>query len=605
MFRFFAAQNQGRLPAAILLAALLLPTPAGAASKAAKEPAAPAPPQPVAQKVSVQRGQSVEIPLRIYGTRAQTLSWIIRQQPTQGKLSLPRPTAPEAAQITYTASSAPGPGTDRFTFSARSNEGVSAAVEVSITIVDADPLLLAPGELEFETLLTGSSAAKPLEIANIGGGIAEGDIFIEPPWRLDGDAHYKLAAGERHRARILFVPSQGGKFAGEVRFSSHPGRSTHLRGSAEDPLGVSPSLLELHPLPNTSVRAGVFEVRNRTAAPLELTLIASQRLHLPATIALPASGSVSISAQTAAADTGELEEPVRIAAGSLRAQLRVRAAALPPLIQTRTKNLTLRRSASGAAAPETLSLQNEGGQAASLRFAASVPFAVEPGSLDVPAGGAAELAITVSSPASTGAVSGGLKILLDGKTVLEVPLLLEAAPAPASAGSAARPTPAAARPSGAPSLAPIGQSSERPVLPGVRAASLLQVTTQSATFEWPGSLNPGTRLRCLRRSLTPGETPSAPPSAVFVEYPATVFAQNGSMISATVESLLPGQNYFFRIDAVAEGGRAEPLRFVQFKTPAPPQRSWPISWLTVLVALGLLTGAAALRGRWRNSRSGF
>ena len=39
---------------------------------------APTPPQPVEQKVTVKRGGSVDIPLRIYGTRAQTLSWIIR-----------------------------------------------------------------------------------------------------------------------------------------------------------------------------------------------------------------------------------------------------------------------------------------------------------------------------------------------------------------------------------------------------------------------------------------------------------------------------------------------------------------------------------------------
>lgn len=578
---------------------------AGAAPKAARDSTAPAPPQPVAQKVSVQRGQSVEIPLRIYGTRSQTLSWIIRQAPAQGKLSPPRPVAAEAAVITYTSSTVPGPGTDRFTFSARSNEGVSAAVEVTITIVDADPLLIAPAELEFEPLLTGSTASQALEFSNTGGGIAEGDLYVDAPWRLEGEAHYTLAAGEKHRARLLFAPSQGGKFTGEVRFSSHPGRSTQLRGSAVDPLAISPALLELHPLPNTSVRAGVFEVRNHTAAPLELTLIASQRLHLPATISLPASGALSISAQTAATDTAGFEETVRIAAGTLTAQLRVRAAALPALIQTRTKSLTLRRPASGAAAAEMFSIQNAGGQPASLRFEVSAPFALETSTLDLPAGGIRDLAVTAATPTSMEAASGGLKVLLDGRAVLEIPLVLEAQTSTASTGTTQRPAPTPVHTTDTPSGAPAGQSPERPALPGVRAANLIQVTQQGATFEWPGSLAPGMRLRCLRRALSPGQNVLTPPTATFLEYPAVTFAQNGTMLTATLESLSPGQNYFFRIDATPEGGQAAPVTFVQFKTPVPPARSWPLSWLTVLVGLGALAGAAALRGRWRNSGTGF
>jgi len=114
----------------------------------------PAPPQPVEQEVTVKRGGSVDIPLRIYGTRAQTLSWLIRRPPAHGKLSNLRATAPETALITYTPPADLRFKTDRFTFSARSNEGASAPAEVLITIADEDPRLLVPAMLDFGALLS-------------------------------------------------------------------------------------------------------------------------------------------------------------------------------------------------------------------------------------------------------------------------------------------------------------------------------------------------------------------------------------------------------------------------------------------------------------------
>ena len=53
-----------------LIAAFLSTT----AVAAPKVVIAPTPPQPMEQKVTVKRGGSVDIPLRIYGTRAQTLA---------------------------------------------------------------------------------------------------------------------------------------------------------------------------------------------------------------------------------------------------------------------------------------------------------------------------------------------------------------------------------------------------------------------------------------------------------------------------------------------------------------------------------------------------
>ena len=138
------------------------------AAGAPKMVVAPAPPQPVEQKVTVRRGGSVEIPLKIYGTRAQTLSWIVKQPPARGRLSEVRATGAESAVVTYRPPADLGVVSDRFAFSVRSSEGVSAPVEVTIAITDEAPQISAPGELNFGTLLVGASAAKTLEFSSIG-----------------------------------------------------------------------------------------------------------------------------------------------------------------------------------------------------------------------------------------------------------------------------------------------------------------------------------------------------------------------------------------------------------------------------------------------------
>ncbi|MEO7319720.1 MAG: hypothetical protein ABIZ56_12080, partial [Chthoniobacteraceae bacterium] len=185
-----------RLASALLFLKLGL---APMAMAAPKTPVAPAPPQPMEQKAAVKRGDTVDIPLKIYGTRAQTLSWIIKQAPLHGKLSGVRATGAESAVVTYRPPADLRVISDRFTFSVRSSEGVSAPVEVAVTITDDAPRISATAELDFGSLLIGASAAKTLEFSNAGGGIAEGAMEVDAPWKLAGARDYKLAAGERRR----------------------------------------------------------------------------------------------------------------------------------------------------------------------------------------------------------------------------------------------------------------------------------------------------------------------------------------------------------------------------------------------------------------------
>ena len=133
-----------RLAAVLFSMAQIVAPTSMAAPKSVVEPA---PPQPVSQKVMVKRGASVEIPLKIHGTRSQTLAWIIRQPPLHGKLSEVRATGQEAAAVTYRPPADLRVVSDRFTFSVRSTEGISAPVDVTIAITDDAPQISAPAEM--------------------------------------------------------------------------------------------------------------------------------------------------------------------------------------------------------------------------------------------------------------------------------------------------------------------------------------------------------------------------------------------------------------------------------------------------------------------------
>ena len=121
------------------------------------------------------RGEPAEIALRIYGVKNEPLKYLIRAAPKYGKLTEPRVAEREVSVVTYMPPADLAITRDRFTYAVQNGAGVSAAVEVAITIVDQPPDLALPGALDFGTMLAGATAAKTLEIRNRGGGMAEGN----------------------------------------------------------------------------------------------------------------------------------------------------------------------------------------------------------------------------------------------------------------------------------------------------------------------------------------------------------------------------------------------------------------------------------------------
>jgi hypothetical protein len=551
----------------------------------------PAPPKPIEQQVSVKRGESVDIPLRIYGTRAQTLGWLIRQRPAHGKLSNLRSTAPEAGLVTYTPPADLRVVSDRFTFSVRSNEGVSATAEVQIAIVDDAPLLFVPTEMNFGTLLVGEASNRTLQLSNGGGGVAEGEWLVDPPWRAVGERRYKLAAGERQIAKILFSPDRPGEFKSEVRFTSQLDRVTTITGTALAPLAVEPATLLLRNRRGSARRSATFELRNHTDEPFEVALIASQRLKFPPTVEIQAHGKATVTLETAENDVAPLEETMRFAAGNLEASLAVKAGPPPPVLSVQPESVTFRPLVPGATAKESIILKNDGGVATQVALAIGAPFSVEEKSFSIEPGASRELTISIAA-SSTGRAQSVLQIT-GGESALEVPV--EAAISttlPRATSSPTSATPAKTRPAEPESPLDLQPAVALP-------ANVVASGKDEATFQWQGEIPAGATLHCRRRILSVAGNGGL--AASYEDYPDCAFERRAGVNVATVRKLPPGETCHFRIDAVGPNGTT-PLTFAQISTP--PRTRWRpnISLVQILCALALVVGGVALWQRHKGSR---
>ena len=132
-------------------------------------------------------------------------------------------------------------------------------------------------------------------------------------------------------------------------------------------------------------------------------------------------------------------------------------------------------------------------------------------------------------------------------------------------------------------------------------ATVESVSANSATFRWNGALPKGADFRLFRRILSLDEAGDL--VSTFEPHPAFQIAQRNASYVATVDKLLPGEVYTFRVDAVA-AGETQTVTFAQIHTPAASSRKRRFSLVQVLFALMLATGAVSIWQRVR-SKSGF
>jgi hypothetical protein len=527
----------------------------------------------------------VEIPLRIHGTRNQTLDFRIRARPRAGRLSEVKQTAQESASVSYTPPADLRVKQDQFSYAVRSKEGVSAAADVLITIVDAAPLLITPDTLTFPSLVAGAMVAQEIVVANHGGGLAEGELEIEAPWAVEGPRAYRLGAEERQSFKVLFAPTTGGDFRGELHYSSHRGRVTALRGQARPAIAVVPGTLQLQHDAASSVRAGAFAVTNHTAQEQSLTFSASDRLAFPRVLILPAGGTHNVLVQMAANDLSAFSGEILAAGGGNSAAVGVLASPVGPLLRVREPVVRFHEALPNAPTRAEVQIENRGGTAANVILKITPPFTVEAGNLIVEPGAAKRVAIALSSSregTERGTLhirsqTGQLEVPLEAKVVAKREL-----PGRDNLARRVSADPARVIKTALPSQESSGLVPER---------LLVQKTTStSATIEWPADFSSATRFKAEERRLSLHERTL---KIDWVEHPGFRTEKNGGRVIGTFTGLTPGQVYMMRVVPVlGPEAQATPLVDVQFRTrPEPPHkfRITPLRILIVLFVVGIAT----------------
>lgn len=562
---------------------------------------APAPPPAMPQNVKVARGKKVEIPLRIFGRQSEALRYVIKTPPAHGQLSEQRVIDRQASAVTYEPPADLKIKADRFTFSVQSSVGVSAPVEVNIAIVDEAPLLAMPALLEFGQILAGATATKEFELVNRGGGIADGELKLRPPWKVEGNARYQLGAGETAHVKIVFAPTEGGDFRGEIQYTSNLDHTTAVRGSGAMPVSAEPATVTLRHEPGFALRTGVFEIVNRTDEPRVFQLTAGPRLRVEAEASVPAGGRLAVAIGTQASDVASLNDTVRVEGDGVTLRVPVKAPPVGPILRVTQQRVRFGRMPADRGGQAPILLENLGGTTAEVTCEVREPFALVPPTIALAPGEKRQVMLAIQ-PAAPGPYRGWLK-LQSPPVVAEIEIEAELVGTSGS-GRTASSNPRVTRPR-TPGTRPPAAEEEPEWTPDMEGAKEVRITAlrpSSARLQWPAAMGSGNKFKLERLILTKDSAGEL--RTVWLDLPQVTLSREGAQWFAEMNGLTPGQSQTIRVVPLDDAGAAGTTLFrIDFSTPPAPQGLRVPSLLQALVGLLVLCGAALAWKRFRAAQA--
>lgn len=573
--------------------AACLPPAIGAEEKRNTRPVLDPPPPAMPAAVSVARGGRIEIPLRIYGVQNESLRFLIKKPPMHGRLSEPRPTAREVSSVVYEPPSELAVTADRFTYSVQSHAGVSAPVEVTISIVDLPTQFSVPASIDFGELLAGETAVREIEVANRGGGLAEGTVEVDPPLRVEGRTKYSLHAGDYTYFKIVFAPTEGGIFRREIRYTSDRQFITSVTGSAQAPISAAPTRIELRHSPDSAVRAGAFEIINRTGEDRAFKLRGGPRLQLAAEVTVPAHGRTAVAVSTRADDVAALEDAeLRVESGTFALVVPVRAQTVGPILHLPQASVGLGRVDALRGLQSGVEIENVGGTTAQVVAEVGAPFFLPETTFGVAPGERKRIRLNVL-PGEPQRYRTWLKFKA-GPTEAELEVDAELVSGMNSPARNAR-VEERDKPSATP--APVAPPPWMPDLELAKSIRVTHVTPTSADVEWPLDMDGAAAFRLERLILTRDSAGNF--RNAWTEIPKTTFSRRPPLWIASLTGLTPNQSQTIRIVPLGpEGQPRAPLVRLDFSTA--PRVTLPAPRLLPSLAILLLAiGAFALFRRLR------
>lgn len=586
--------------ARLLVAALTL----AAYATSGRDAFGAAPPPVVSRNVSVNRGESVNIPLEIHGDRGESLEFVIRTRPRYGRLSAIAPRGLSGASVKYTAPSKAGIMEERFTFAVRSSVGVSAAGLVTITIVDPPdlpPKFVFPAELEFPSIFMGQRSAVDLELVNEGGGFVEGQVTVKPPWSVEGPKEYRIAGRQRIAIKLVFTPETAGPQTGEAIVGGVPRRAVALRGAAMERLEVTPGRLALAAAIGSQTRTAALHLVNRSEEDARVAVTFGERILAVATLTVPARGKADLPVFADAADVSAFDEELKLTCDRWTATIPIRAPALGPMLRFAKSDSAFGRVVAGQSGEGSVRIENTGGEPATVQVEIDPPFKLGTNSILIASRGRAELAVRLPA-GEPGIYEGNLRASVQGRET-KLAVRAEVVAMSKSAAVAAGPPASAGEPpektkEAEPEEKPEPSTTTRQEHPNAMGAFGRATSPTTAVIDWPAKIGPTSGIRIDERDLLISGDGELQSNWVPVEN--VQLQQNGDRMRAELGRLLPARLHTMRV-VTGRGEAAQTLFTVQFWTPKKAPLvgfSWTKLWLFIAA---VLAGVVGFR-RWKNRK---
>ncbi|HWL50812.1 MAG TPA: choice-of-anchor D domain-containing protein [Chthoniobacteraceae bacterium] len=590
-------------PGPVARAELTLPTVPTSKKRKKDDLAVPqslaAPPQGVPQEARIVPGAQVEIPLTVYGRRGTKIRYRLRQNPKLGRVITIRQDDVDRATLVYEHTASMGAGGDQsdlFQFVAVDDNGSSAPVPITVTIVDLPARIEMPRQVRFGSIAIGDETSRTLTIRNAGGSIAQGTFEVDPPWQIE-PADYHLGRGESVEVRLRFRAGEDAPYHGRLRMPQHTEKIVELLAEGVFPIVPEATEITLAASAETGVRTGTLALRNRTDAPRTFALeTASQRLALPAEpLTLGPGESTRIALTLPPDDLAAFEGELKLVFGERSRKVTLHADAIAARLVATPRELSWGEVETGKEHPLTFEVENRGGTPAPVTVAVPEPFTASPERFELAPAGSQTVTVAVS-PAWPGTLSGKVTLETVGN-VLTIPLHAEIIrhrdrqPAPAPTRIAARTE---------------GKEGESTALPINVAPKVTELRPTSITMTWkaptdgegtPLDLEYRLEVRQILLSPKEGDTKEGALHIQWVPIPTADIKTDGPEIEARITGIPESASATVRIVATRpDDPKPAVVGKLHFSLPAPPvyftlQRLLLVTFALILVgALWLRTG---------------
>ena len=372
--------------------------------------------------VKVLRGGTCEVPLRAISPQGYDVQFVIipGSGPRCGTISDPQRNSKSSVFYFYTHNGKKGASKDSFRIKAKSGPQKAWGYAKATILVEEPPPRFAVdvSSLDFGAVFLGESRTLPVRIKNAGGGKLQGRLKVGEPWRIVDPVDLTLAEGETKKVFVTFAPLSSDTQRGSLIFES---------GSKPFPeialQGVGESRFEVIEKDSFEQRVGASElcipIKNRTAAPLSISVQCPPPLKAPATIQLPPESSGELVLTLPAVPFAEKSVLITLGDGSATRDIRIQLPPPPSRLKWEVDGKAqLGEVTPGRTVSLTAKLQNTGSISATAVIRTSgdgfTLVSSEQSSCQIPPGGNVTINATWEFPETLGSANATLTAETDG-----------------------------------------------------------------------------------------------------------------------------------------------------------------------------------------------